>query len=186
MQETTAQISVRIAFVLLIAFVAMAQEFGFEVVLGAFLAGAIVSLVDTRHAVEDSGLKRKLEAIGFGVFIPVFFVVSGMQLKLGDLFASPADAALVPAAIVALLIARGLPALLYRRILARPILPAAGLLQATSLPFIVAATQIGVELGKISGETAAGLVTAGVISVLAFPTIAVSLLSPTPDKVGVA
>jgi Kef-type K+ transport system membrane component KefB len=184
LQETTAQIGVRIAFVLLIAFVALAQEFGFEVVLGAFLAGAIISLVDHGKAVESSGLKRKLEAIGFGVFIPVFFVTSGMQLKLGDLFDSAADAALVPATVAALLVARGLPAVLYRRFVPRAKLPAIGLLQATSLTFMVAGSQIGVQLGKISGQTAAGLVTAGVISVLVFPALALSVLARTGDEVG--
>jgi Kef-type K+ transport system membrane component KefB len=184
LQETTAQISVRIAFVLLIAFVALAQEFGFEVVLGAFLAGAIVSLVDSGQAVEASGLKRKLEAIGFGVFIPVFFVTSGMQLGLGDLFDSASDAALVPATVAALLLARGVPALLYRRLLPGRTLAAAGLLQATSLTFMVAASQIGVQLGEISGQTAAGLITAGVISVLLFPALALSVLSGPREKVG--
>jgi Kef-type K+ transport system membrane component KefB len=184
LQDTTAQISVRIAFLLLIAFVALAQGFGFEVVLGAFLSGAIISLVDDGKAVESSGLKRKLEAIGFGVFIPVFFVTSGMQLKLGDLFDSAADAALVPATVVALLLARGVPALLYRRFVPKRTLPAVGLLQATSLTFIVAASQIGVQLGQISGQTAAGLVTAGVISVLAFPALALSVLARGREEVG--
>jgi Kef-type K+ transport system membrane component KefB len=174
--ETTAQISVRIALVLLIAFVALAERFGFEVVLGAFLAGAIVSAIDTHKEVERSGLKSKLEAIGFGVFIPVFFVASGVRLNLSDLFDSVHDAALVPIALALLLVVRGVPALLYRgEVGARPAL-AAALLQATSLPFIVAAVQIGVELDQITSEDAAALVAAGVLSVLLFPALALNAL----------
>jgi Kef-type K+ transport system membrane component KefB len=187
LQETTAQIGVRIALVLLIAFVALAEQFGFEVVLGAFLAGAVVSGIDRDRAVERSGLKTKLEGIGFGVFIPVFFVTSGVQLNLGDLFDSARDAALVPIALVLLLVVRGLPALLYRRLLGDRSALAAGLLQATSLPFIVAATQIGVQLGKITEEDAAGLVAAGVLSVLLFPTLALGALerrAPAPVTAG--
>jgi Kef-type K+ transport system membrane component KefB len=176
MQETTAQIGVRIAFVLLIALVLMADEFGLEVVLGAFLAGAMVSFLDREDAVARTGLKQKLEGAGFGVFIPVFFVASGMRLNLEELFESAASVALVPAVIAALLLVRALPALVYREQLGTRGAFAAGLLQATSLPFIVAATQIGVELDKISEATAAGLVAGGVLSVLLFPAVAMALL----------
>lgn len=174
MQETSAQIGVRIAFVLLMSFVFLAEEFGLEVVLGAFLAGAAISFVDREQALKRAGLDRKLEGIGFGIFIPVFFVAGGMQLNLGALLDSVSSAALVPAALLALLLVRGLPALLYR--IDRRQAVAAGLLQATSLPFIVAAVQIGVELDKISEATAAGLVAAGVLSVLLFPATALALM----------
>ena len=176
MQETTAQIGVRIAFVLLIALVFLADEFGLEVVLGAFLAGAMVSLLDREAAVERSGLKAKLEGVGFGVFIPVFFVASGMKLNLDELFESASSAALVPAVLAALLVVRAAPAMVYRRELGGRAAFAAGLLQATSLPFIVAASQIGVELHKISEATAAGLIAGGVLSVLLFPALALALL----------
>ncbi len=89
MQETTAPMGVRIAFVLLIALVLLADEFGLEVVLGAFLAGAMVSLLDREGAVERSGLKHKLEGVGFGIFIPVFFVASGMRLNLDGCSSPP-------------------------------------------------------------------------------------------------
>jgi Kef-type K+ transport system membrane component KefB len=176
LQETTAQIAVRIAFVLLAALVFLAERFGLEVVLGAFLAGAIVSLIDRDGAVERTGLKTKLEAIGFGVFVPIFFVASGVQLNLEALFESSSSAALVAVVPAALLIVRGLPALLYRQLVGRRQVIAAGLLQATSLSFIVPATQIGVELGEISEATAAGLVTGGLVSVLVFPALALGLL----------
>jgi Kef-type K+ transport system membrane component KefB len=176
LHHTSAQVSVRLAFALLVAFVLMAEEFGLEVVLGAFLAGAIVSFLDTENAVESSGLQSKLDGIGFGVFIPVFFVVSGVRLDLESLFSSADTIILVPATVAALLVVRGLPALLYRRFVDGREAVAAGLMQATSLSFLVAAAQIGVELGKLDEATAAGLVAGGVISVLLFPTLALRLL----------
>jgi Kef-type K+ transport system membrane component KefB len=180
LHETTAQMGVRIAFLLLIVLVLMAAEFGLEVVLGAFLAGAMVSLLDRDNAVDSSGLRAKLEGVGFGVFIPIFFVVSGASLDLDALFSSLDTALLVPATLVALLVVRALPALLYRRFVDSPQVIAAGLLQATSLPFVVAATQIGAELGKISEATAAGLVAGGVLSVLLFPALALHVLEAEP------
>jgi Kef-type K+ transport system membrane component KefB len=145
-------------------------------VLGAFLAGAMVSFLDREKVVESSGLQEKLDGIGFGVFIPMFFVVSGVQLDLESLFSSFDTAVLVPVMVVALLLVRGLPALLYGRFVDRRQAIAAGLLQATSLSFVVAATQIGVELGKLDEAAAAGLVAGGVISVLLFPVLALRIL----------
>jgi Kef-type K+ transport system membrane component KefB len=178
LQETTAQLGVRTAFVVLIAFVALAEELGLEVVLGAFLSGAILRALDPQNALARSDVAPRLEAIGFGIFIPIFFVASGMQLELGALVESPADIALVPAILVSLLLARAVPALLYRPTLGGRAAVAAGLLQATSLPFIVAASQIGVELGHITTGTAAGLVAGGALSVLLFPALALRLLDP--------
>src|SRR5215218_6873519 len=178
LHRTSAQISVRIAFLLLAVLVYMSSEFGLEVVLGAFLAGAMVSLLDREKAVRSTGLQEKLEAIGFGIFIPIFFVVSGAKLNLGALFDSVDDAVLVPVTVIALLIVRGVPALFYRRFVPTREVLSAALLQATSLSFVVAATQIGVELGKLDEGAAAGLVTGGVISVLLFPALALRLLGP--------
>jgi Kef-type K+ transport system membrane component KefB len=178
LHRSSAQISVRIAFLLLVVLVYMSEEFGLEVVLGAFLAGAMVSLLDREHAVRATGLQEKLEGIGFGVFIPVFFVVSGVKLDLDSLFSSLDALVLVPLTVIALLLVRGLPALIYRRFVPRREALSAGLLQATSLSFVVAATQIGVEIGKLDSADAAGLVTGGVISVLLFPALALRLLRP--------
>ena len=106
LHETSAQIGVRIAFLLLAGLVLMAQEFGLEVVLGAFMAGAMVSLLDRNKAVASYGLQSKLEGVGFGVFIPVFFVTSGAVLDLDSLFSSFGAALLVPATVAALLCVR--------------------------------------------------------------------------------
>ena len=177
LERTTAQIGVRGAFVLLVGFVALAAEFGLEVVLGAFLAGAILRLVGQGDLLQTSRLGERLEAVGFGVFIPIFFVASGIQLDFSALFASAEDVVLVPLLLLALLVVRGLPASFYRRMVGDRAAVSVGLLQATSLPFIVAATQIGVELDKIEPATAAALVAAGLLSVLVFPLVALRMLA---------
>jgi Kef-type K+ transport system membrane component KefB len=178
LHRTSAQITVRIAFLLLALLVYLSSEFGLEVVMGAFLAGAMVSLLDHDDAVRSSGLQDKLEGIGFGIFFPIFFVVSGVKLDLDALFSSLDAAVLVPLTVIALLVVRAVPALAYRRFLSSRQALSAGLLQATSLSFVVAASQIGVELDKLDSADAAGLVTGGVLSVLLFPALALRLLRP--------
>jgi Kef-type K+ transport system membrane component KefB len=175
LQDTTAEIRVRFAVLLLVAFTALAERFGLESILAAFLAGAIVALVD-RDSASHPNFRTKLEAIGYGFLVPVFFVSSGVKLDLAGLLHSPSALIRVPVFLLALLAVRGLPALIGLRANGtRPTL-ALGLLQATSLPFIVTATQIGVTLGKITPVTAAALVCAGLLSVLIFPLLALTLL----------
>jgi Kef-type K+ transport system membrane component KefB len=176
LQDTTAQIRVRGAFVLLIAFAALAERLGLEVILGAFIAGAILALIDRDQMMTHTQFRPKLEAIGFGIFIPIFFVASGLRFNLEALFANSAALAGVPVFLVALLIVRGVPALLYRPLVGGRRTIAAGLLQATSLSFIVAAAQIGMELGVLSEATGAALIAAGLLSVLLFPLGALLVL----------
>jgi Kef-type K+ transport system membrane component KefB len=176
LQDTSAQIRVRGAFVLLIGMVALAEQLGLELILGAFAAGAILNHLDPDDAMTHPEFRTKLAAVGFGVFIPVFFVSSGVQFDLDALFADSTAVLTVPVFFAALLLARGVPALLYRGELDRRQVTAAALLQATSLPFIVAATQIGQDLGMIEAAPAAAFIFAGLLTVLAFPALAVSLL----------
>jgi Kef-type K+ transport system membrane component KefB len=175
LQDTTAEIRVRCAVLLLVAFTVLAEKFGLESILGAFLAGAIVGLVD-RDSSSHPRFRSKLEAIGYGFLIPVFFVSSGIRLDLTGLLHNPSALVRVPVFLLALLVVRGLPALLGLRASGPRATLALGLLQATSLPFIVTATQIGVALGKITPVTAAALVCAGLLSVLIFPLLALGLL----------
>src|SRR5450755_370769 len=176
LQDTTAQIRVRGAFLLLIGFVVLASVFGLEVILGAFLGGVILRLIDADRRMTHPEFHQKLEAVGFGVFIPIFFVTTGVRFDLAALLASPATALHVPIFLLALLIIPRLPAILYRsRIGARRVL-VAGLLQATSLSFIVTATQIGMELGLLSRANGAALIAAGVLSVVLFPLLALTTL----------
>jgi Kef-type K+ transport system membrane component KefB len=177
LQDTTAEIRVRGAFLLLALFVVLASKFGLEAILGAFLAGATLRLVDRDESMTHTFFHRKLEAVGFGVFVPFFFVSTGMKLDVSSLVASSSALFRVPIFLVALLVARGLPALLYRRFAERRgQLAAAGLLQATSLAIPVVAGQIGVDLGLLRPTNYVALVTAGLVSVVVFPLLSLSLL----------
>ena len=176
LQDTTAEIRVRASILLLIAFTALAQELGLETILAAFLAGVTLRLVDRDQMRTHPNFSIKLEAIGYGFLIPVFFVSSGLQFDLHALLASPTSLLRLPLFVVALLVVRGLPALLYRPVIGSGRIGAAGLLQATSLPFIVAASAIGLQLRLIRPATGAALVGAGLVSVVAFPLLALTLL----------
>ena len=176
LQDTSAQIRVRGAFLLLVGLVVIAQLFGLEVILGAFFAGAVLKLLDRDDMMTHSGFHAQLQAVGFGVFIPFFFVTSGMQLDVGALLSGRAALTLVPVFLVALLLARGLPAALYRPMVGERGALVAGLLQATSLPFIVAATGIGMDLGLLSPAVGAAMVVAGLLSVVLFPLGALTIL----------
>ncbi len=183
LQDTTAQIRVRAAFLLLIAFTALADSVGLETILGAFAAGALLSLIDRDEAMTHPQFRLKLEAVGFGVFIPIFFVTSGVRFDLNALFASASTVARVPLFLLAIYLARGLPAFVYVRMLGRSRAIIAGVLQATTLPFIVAATQIGVQLGVVTRASAAALVAAGLLSVIISPALGLTLLRrEEPDK----
>ena len=176
LQDTTAEIRVRAAFVLLIGFTALADTVGFETILGAFAAGALISLVDRDEAVTHPELRTKLEAVGFGVFIPIFFVTSGVRFDLNALFASASTVARVPLFLLAIYVARGLPALVSAQFLGRGQSVIAGVLQSTTLPFVVVAAQIGLRLGLVSQASAAGLIAAALLTVAISPALGLALL----------
>jgi Kef-type K+ transport system membrane component KefB len=176
LQDTTAEIRIRASFLLLAVFVVLAEQLGLEAILGAFLAGAIVKLVDRDEMMTHPQFRQKLEAVGYGVFVPVFFVATGVKFELNALFGSATNLARVAIFLAALLIARGLPALVYRPVTTRTQMLAAGLFQATSLSFLVVGGQIGVQLNLIRPVVYAALVAAGLLSVLLFPLTALTLL----------
>jgi Kef-type K+ transport system membrane component KefB len=176
LQDTTAQIRVRGAFLLLVIMVVLADRFGLEAILGAFLAGAVIKIVDRDRMMTHGDFRVKLEAAGFGVFIPFFFVTSGIRFDGGALFGSATSVLKVPLFLAILLIVRGLPAILYRRQITATETVAAGLLQATSLSLFVVAAGIGMDLGLISRGTGAALIAAGLLSVVIFPLTALTLL----------
>jgi Kef-type K+ transport system membrane component KefB len=158
----------------LFALVLLASEFGFDVVLGAFAAGLIVGL--TTKSEEAEVFRTRLEGIGFGFVIPIFFVATGMSFDLAALFESPSNMLRVPLFLALFLLARGAPALLlYRGVIpARDRIPLA-LYSATALPIVVAVTTIGLETGHMRPENAAALVGAAMVSVLVFPLLALRL-----------
>lgn len=181
LQDTTAEIRVRGAVLLLVLLVVLAEHFGLETILGAFIAGALVGYIDRDVAMTHPHFRLKLEAIGYGFVIPVFFVASGVTFDLDALLDDPSTLALVPVFLAALVVARGVPALVYRSLVGRNGVLVAGLLQATSLPFIVTASQIGIAIDALEPSTAAAFVAAGLASALAFPALALTLLRRTPD-----
>jgi Kef-type K+ transport system membrane component KefB len=187
LQDTTAEIRVRGTMLLVVVLVVLAEHFGLEAILGAFIAGAVVGLVDRDAAMTHPHFRLKLDAIGYGFLVPVFFVASGLSFDLDALLDRPATLALVPVFLAALIVARGVPALVYRRLVGARGAAAAGLLQATSLPFIVTATQIGVGIGALDRSTAAAFVAAGLVSALLFPALALGQLrraaGPAPSRV---
>ena len=175
--DTSAQIRIRLSMLLVVGLGALATRLGFEAILGAFIAGAILRLVDPDTEHKQPLFHPKLDAIGYGFLIPVFFVTSGLTFNLSVLFSNASTLLRVPLFLLALLVVRGLPAVLYRSALGSIRDAAAvGLLQATSLPFIVAATTIGLQLHVISPANAAALVAAGLLSVIIFPSISLRLL----------
>src|ERR671930_39738 len=171
-----AKLSLLGAFVALVGFVVLAEKFGLEAILGAFMAGAVLKLVDRDQTMTHTHFRAKLGEAGFGIFVPFFFVASGLKFDGSALFAKSSTLALVPIFVVLLLAARAIPALVYRPLLDGRQIAAAGLLQATSLGFIVVASQIGMDLGLITKGTCAAFVAAGLVSVLVFPLTALSLL----------
>ena len=169
-EHATSQTTLRWTMFMLFALLVIAAKFGLDVVLGAFLAGVVLR----RWAPGDvHALEGKLDAVGYGFFIPVFFVSSGMGLDVRSILESPARLVVF---FLLLLVVRGLPALLFYR----HDLPMRGrvqmmLLTATALPLLVALAHIGRESGEMLPENAAALVGAGVLSVIVFPAVAVSL-----------
>jgi Kef-type K+ transport system membrane component KefB len=169
-EHATSQTTLRWTMVLLFALLVIAADFGLDVVLGAFLAGVVLR----RWAPGDvHSLETKLDAVGYGFFIPVFFVTSGMSLDLHSIVKSPVRLVVF---FLLFLAVRGIPALLfYRRDLPMRGRVQLMLLTATALPLLVALATIGLESGTMLPENAAALVGAGVLSVMVFPAVAVSL-----------
>ena len=171
LDKTSAQIRVRGDMALLAIIVGLAVELGLESVLAAFAVGLVRGMSDT-----DPLGKERIEAVALGVFVPFFFVASGLQIDIGALAESPSDMAKLPLFLFCLLAVRGLPALLYRDSMGPRRVVAAGLFQATSLSLILVATQFGEELGLLTSETSTALIGAGLFSVILYPAIAMALL----------
>ncbi|MFI6297994.1 cation:proton antiporter [Nonomuraea sp. NPDC050790] len=176
---SSGQLAVRIVMLVLIAMIAAASAFGLDVLLGAFAAGIVVRLaVASGPEAEEHVVSSKLDAIGFGFLIPFFFVVSGANLDLKALFTDPHSLLLIPVFLLAFLLVRGLPTyLLHRRDpgLRRGENRALALFAAAGLPLIVVITNTGVAEGAISSAHAAAMVTAGVLSVMIYPLLALRL-----------
>src|SRR3954467_2201054 len=169
--ETSSQLAVRLAVVLVFSLVALAAQLGLDLLLGGFVAGMItrIALRGREVAVFDS----KLTAVGYGLLIPFFFVTSGMAFNLDALTSSVGAMLKVPMFVCLFLVVRGIPALvLYRSQLALRDRFALAVYSATELPLVVAITTLAIEAGHMTTSTAAGLVGAAIVSTLIFPLIA--------------
>jgi Kef-type K+ transport system membrane component KefB len=137
-------------------------------------------LIEISGRTPNPQFQVKLEGIGFGFLIPIFFIATGVSFPLKALLTNPVAIAEVPLFLLALLVVRGLPALLYRRSTGTRRAEAAGLLQATTLTFVIVATEIGVATEKLTPTAAAALVAAGLLSAALFPAGATRLLTHLP------
>lgn len=168
--QSSGQLPVRIAIMLQALLVALAAKFALNVVFGAFAAGMVAGLATRGEG--GAMLRQKLDAVGYGFLIPIFFIVEGMRFDVGALWGSP----LVPVQVIALLgllvFVRGAPVFLYgARLPQADRLPFA-FYSATGLPLIVIVTEIGVSSGLMANDRAAVLLSAGMISVFLFPMLA--------------
>ena len=178
---TSSQTAVRWTVVLLLALLVIASRFGLDAVLGAFLAGVILR----RYAPPSEGnqLMPKIEGLGFGFFIPLFFIMSGVNLDIESIIRNPERLLVF---FVLLLVVRGLP----QYVLYRHALPETRerwqftLYVATGLPILVAITGLEVDAGVMLPENAAALVGAGALTVLVFPLLGdrINKKTPTPTE----
>jgi len=169
--EATGQLAVRLSVFVLAALVYLTSRLGLDLVLGAFSAGMLVSIAagpESRRL-----LQPKLDAVAFGVFVPIFFVVTGMRFDLHAVVGEAAGIEKLVLFLGLMLVVRGLPTyVLSHRALPGPDRRALALYASTGLPLIVAVTTLGVAAGQMRASTAAGLVGAGMVSVLVYPVVA--------------
>ena len=171
--ESSSQLAVRIATVLVFGLVGLASELGLDVLLGGFVAGMIVRAALRGNELES--FESKLTAVGFGFLIPFFFVESGINFDLDALGSAEAIGKLF-LFLALFLVVRGTPALLlYRGVLNARDRFALGFFSATELPLVVAITTLAVEAGEMRSSTSAGLVGAAMLSTLIYPFVGMAL-----------
>lgn len=177
--DKSSQLGVRWIMTLVFALLAIAYELGLDLLLGGFAAGLITRQVLQGGEVE--AFNARLTAVGFGFFIPFFFVVSGMQIDIDALFASVSGIAKMLIFFVLFLVVRGTPALLlYRRVLDAGERVALALFSSTQLPLVIAITTVARQTGHMRASTAAALIGAAVLSTLVYPLVGLRLRARAP------
>jgi Kef-type K+ transport system membrane component KefB len=172
--ETSGQLAVRIAVVLVFALGTLAASLGLDLLLGGFVAGVIVR--EALRGREVAVFESKLTAVGYGFFIPFFFVTSGLKFNLTALTDDPVRLLELPLFLALFLVVRGAPALLlYQRQFDQTDRFALALFSATELPLVVAITTIAIEEGHMRSATAASLVGAAILSTTIFPLLGLRL-----------
>jgi len=171
--QSSGQLPVRICILLQVLLATLAAKFGLNIVMGAFTAGMVVGLAIKRK--EGELLQHKLDAVGYGFLIPIFFIAAGMKFEVSALWSSPLAPIQVALLSGLLILVRCIPMFLYKKELT-PVekLPFA-FYAATGLPLIVIISEIGVSSGLMPPDRASILVSAGMVSVLLFPMLAVKL-----------
>jgi Kef-type K+ transport system membrane component KefB len=170
--HSSGQLAIRLAVLVLALLVWAADELGLDVLLGAFAAGMVIRLLLSDMPAESrETVASKLDAIGFGLFVPVFFVTSGVRFDGRALFADVGTAALLPLFVVLFLVVRGVPTYLIERDEPRTVRTGLALFASAGLPLIVVITGIGVSAGELRPGPAAAMVGAGMLSVLVFPLL---------------
>jgi CPA2 family monovalent cation:H+ antiporter-2 len=172
LSHATAQIKVRAAFALMLIFVVLSQVLGAEIILGAFLAGAVLTLLRTP---DDEALTSQLEAIGFGFFIPIFFILVGVDFDLAILLSSTTSLLLVPVLLLAAILVKFVPALLFRSAYSWRETLAAGALLSARLSLIIAASAIGLRLNIISPTVNSAIILVAILTVTLSPVLFVHL-----------
>ncbi|MXY93676.1 MAG: hypothetical protein F4Y42_09525 [Caldilineaceae bacterium SB0664_bin_27] len=178
LSHTTARIKIRGAFTVMLLFVVLAEVLGAEIILGAFIAGAMLSLLSTR---EDLEAMHQLEAVGFGFFIPIFFIMVGVNFNLGALIGSTDALILLPFLVLAAFLVKLLPALLFRLQFSWRETFSAGFLLSSRLSLIVAASAIGLNLGIISESVNTMIILVAIVTVTAAPLIFNRIVPHTAD-----
>jgi Kef-type K+ transport system membrane component KefB len=168
--ETSSQLAVRLAVVLVFGLVTLATQLGLDLLLGGFVAGMITRLALRGHELDV--FESKLTAVGYGFLIPFFFVTSGMAFNVDELFGNPVALLKLPLFVALFLVVRGVPALLlYRRVFPLYDRATLGIFCATELPLVVAITTLAQNAGEMRPSTASALVGAAIISTLVFPIL---------------
>ncbi|HYN90264.1 MAG TPA: monovalent cation:proton antiporter family protein [Ardenticatenaceae bacterium] len=178
LSHTTARIKIRAAFTMLLLFVVLSEVLGTEIILGAFLAGAMLSLLSTP---EEAEARHQLEAIGFGFFIPIFFIMVGVRFNLAALLSSSRAMLLVPVLLGAAIVVKMVPLLLFRLAFGWRATIAAGILLSARLSLIIAASAIGLRLGLINEAVNSAIILVAVVTVTLAPLLFVRL-APKPEK----
>ncbi|MCC3755180.1 cation:proton antiporter [Staphylococcus capitis] len=177
LMDGTTQIGIRAVFALIILLVALAEGVGAEYILGAFLAGVVVSLLN-----PDEEMVEKLDSFGYGFFIPIFFIMVGVDLNIPSLIKEPSLLLIIPVLIIAFVVSKLIPVLFIKRWFDTKTTIASAFLLTSTLSLVIAAAKIAEQLKTISAETSGILILSAVITCVFVP-IVFKKLFPIPNEV---
>ncbi|MDG0843261.1 monovalent cation:proton antiporter family protein [Staphylococcus equorum] len=176
LMDGTTQIGIRAVFALIILLVALAEGVGAENILGAFLAGVVVSLLG-----PDEDMVEKLDSFGYGFFIPIFFIMVGVDLNIPELIKEPSLLLIIPFLILAFLISKLVPVFYIRRWFDMKTTISSAFLLTSTLSLVIASAKIAEQLGTISSEISGILILSSVITCVFVP-IVFKKMFPMPDE----